>query len=418
MQDRHHVENVGSSTPERSANLLNCRVGAGFAGRTRTDKYAWIERVLVEQHYTSLSKEQRGGVRTKLSTGAGLSLPQITRLIRRYRQTGQIGAPGVTRRRFPPKYTADDVQLLVEVDRAHPCLSGPATRRVLQREWRLFDNQEFARLSEISLAHLYNFRNSAAYRRRMAELPRTAQYTVAMAEGRRTEPKATPGYLRVAAAGPADWEGAKGLYHVIAVDAATQWTLVACAAGIDAQSLLPVLETMRREAPFRILGFHTESEAEFEYCALAKLLLELAQRRSDGPDRVVGEGNNRGIICPGVENGPLLNERADRIQRFYTEHLNQYLNYHRPRGFGRIRLDERGRRCRRYGQEDYLTPHEKLRSLPGADRHIKDGMRWELLDGVAHAHSDTEAARRMMRAWSEVLHACKLEPRFLPRFLF
>ncbi len=39
----------------------------------------------MEQRYGTLSKKQRGTVRALLSKVAGLSMPQITRLIRAYR---------------------------------------------------------------------------------------------------------------------------------------------------------------------------------------------------------------------------------------------------------------------------------------------------------------------------------------------
>ena len=108
---------------------------------------------------------------------------------------------------------------------------------------------------------------------------------------------------------------------------------------------------------------------------------------------------------------------ADPIQRFYTAHLNPYLNYHRPCGFAQVLYDERGRRRRRYRTEDYATPYEKLRSLPEAHRYLKDGLRWELLDQFAYALSDTEAARRMMRAKAELLRTCKFESPFPPRLV-
>jgi hypothetical protein len=79
-------------------------------------------------------------------------------------------------------------------------------------------------------------------------------------------------------------------------------------------------------------------------------------------------------------------------------------------------LDERGRRRRCYRHQDYQTPYEKLRSLPEAHRYLKEGMRWELLDGFAYALSDTDAVRRMMRAKAELLRRCKLGSPFPPRF--
>jgi hypothetical protein len=76
------------------------------------------------------------------------------------RQNGEIRVQGGARRQFPVKYTLEDLELLIEVDRAHQQLSGPATRRILQREWQVFGRREYAHLAEISAAHVYNLRHS------------------------------------------------------------------------------------------------------------------------------------------------------------------------------------------------------------------------------------------------------------------
>src|SRR5450756_1427717 len=60
------------------------------------------------------------------------------------------------RHRFPQRYTRADVELLATVDAAHENLSGPATRRILEREYRQYGKPEYERLSTISVAHLYN----------------------------------------------------------------------------------------------------------------------------------------------------------------------------------------------------------------------------------------------------------------------
>src|ERR1035441_10142046 len=42
------------------------------------------------------------------------------------------------RHRFPQRYTRADVELLATVDEAHESLSGPATRRILQRAYQQY----------------------------------------------------------------------------------------------------------------------------------------------------------------------------------------------------------------------------------------------------------------------------------------
>lgn len=150
---------------------------------------------------------------------------------------------------------------------------------------------------------------------------------------------------------------------------------------------------------------------------LDKLLIEFTRSRPNrSSDNALVEGKNGAVIRKHLGYGHIASEHADRIQRFYMAHFNPYLNYHRPCGFAQIQLDERGRRLRRYPQQDYMTPYEKLRSLPQPQRYLKEGLRWEVLDHLAYELSDTEAAKRMMRAKGELLRDCKLESPFPPRF--
>ena len=46
----------------------------------------------------------------------------------------RIEARQLRRRRFPRHYTPQDMALLAAVDAAHEGLSGPAVRRILERE--------------------------------------------------------------------------------------------------------------------------------------------------------------------------------------------------------------------------------------------------------------------------------------------
>ena len=416
------MENLEALNPERMTEFLSGSAGIDFTGQSRAEKYAWVQSALVEQRYFSLGKKHRGVVRALLAKVAGLSLPQITRLIRGYRQDGEIRVHVGTRRRFPVKYKGEDLELLIEVDRAHQRLSGPATRRILEREWQVFGRKQYARLAEISVAHLYNLRHSAGYRQRAAEFSVTTPSGIAIGERRRPDPQGAPGHLRVDTVHQGDWEGEKGVYHINAVDAVTQWEIVGCAARISEQYLLPVLEAMLHQFPFRILGFHADNGSEFVNHTVAKLLHKLLveftrSRPNRSSDNALVEGKNGAIIRKHLGYGHIASKYSDRIQRFYTAHFNPYLNYHRPCGFAQVQLDERGRRRRRYRQEDYATPYEKLRCLPEAHRYLKEGLRWEILDGFAYALSDTEAAKRMMRAKTELLRECKLESPFPPRFV-
>ena len=83
--------------------------------------------------------KDKGVVRRYLAKISGRSLAQITRLIRRYRQSGPVDPALPRRHRFPRRYTHDDIGLLATtVDAAHEGLSGPALRRILWREHHVY----------------------------------------------------------------------------------------------------------------------------------------------------------------------------------------------------------------------------------------------------------------------------------------
>jgi hypothetical protein len=68
----------------------------------------------------------------------------------RYLATGRVRIRAHRRRRFPTRYTRADIELLAQVDEAHETLRGPATRRILEREFRDYGKPEFERLAAIN----------------------------------------------------------------------------------------------------------------------------------------------------------------------------------------------------------------------------------------------------------------------------
>ncbi len=59
-------------------------------------------------------------------------------MIQQYRQGGELQPARYRRHRFARKYTPADVELLAAVDEAHETLSGPATRKILEREYQQY----------------------------------------------------------------------------------------------------------------------------------------------------------------------------------------------------------------------------------------------------------------------------------------
>jgi transposase InsO family protein len=408
------MQNAETLTAEQIRRFLEGSEGIEFTGQSRAEMYGWTERMLVAQEYGKQSKKQRGAIRGYLRKVTGLSLPQITRLIRSYVQTGRVEAKPGRRRRFPSKYTEQDIGLLAEVDRAHERLSGPATRCILKREYEEFGKPEFARLAEISASHLYNLRHSLRYRKQAAVFEPTRPSGVSIGERRRPDPQGRPGFLRVDTVHQGDWDGAKGVYHINAVDTVTQWQVVGCASRISEQFLMPVLEAILHQFPFRILGFHADNGSEFINHTVAgllgKLLAEFTKSRAcRSQDNALVEGKNGAVIRKHIGYGHIPAEHAEALQKFYTAYLNPYLNFHRPCGFATVTFDARGKRQRQYKPKDYATPHQKLKSLPQAKDYLKQGIRLDSLDRLAKSMSDTEFARKMSAAKAKLLRACKIE---------
>ena len=417
------MQNAEALTGQQISEFLKGSAGLEFTGQSRAEVYNWTERMLVAQEYGQKSKKQRGAIRGCLSKVTGLSLPQITRLIRSYVRTGKVEVQPFLRRRFPSKYTEQDVALLSQVDRAHERLSGPATRCILKREYEEFGQAEFVRLAGISVSHLYNLRHSLRYRQQAAVFEVTRPSGVSIGERRKPTPQGRAGFLRVDTVHQGDWDGAKGVYHINAVDTVTQWQVVGCASKISEQFLLPVLEAILHQFPFRILGFHADNGSEFINHKVAqllgKLLVEFTKSRAcRSQDNALVEGKNGAIIRKHIGYGHIPAEHAEALQKFYTAQLNPYLNFHRPCGFATVSFDARGKRKRQYKLKDYATPYQKLKSLPGAQEYCKVGIRLESLEQMAKTMSDTEFARKMSAAKTKLLRACKIElPLPPPQFL-
>jgi hypothetical protein len=272
------------------------------------------------------------------------------------------------------------------------------------------------RLAGISVAHLHNLRNSVGYRRQAAVFEPTRPSGVSIAERRRPDPQGRPGYLRVDTVHQGDWDGAKGAYHINAVDAVLQWEVIGCANNSE-QYLIPVLEAILEQFPFPILGFHSDKGLEFINHTVARLLNKLLveftkSRASRSQDNTLAEGKNGAVIRKLIGG-----EHAGHLDKFFAEHLNPYLNFHRPCGFATVTLDARGKRRRLYKIEDDATPYEKLKSLPGAESHLKPGVSFAHLDRVAKAMSDTECAKKMSAAKAKLLRQCNVESPVPPRFV-
>ena len=363
--------------------------------------YGWISKTLEEQQYGKQSRETKGVLRTYILKMTGLSRAQVTRLIAQHARTGEVKEAAYRRHRFTTRYTKIDAALLAAVDEAHDTLSGPATRKILEREWGEFGKAEYARLAGISVAQLYRLRQSKSYRTRRTHFTKTKPTPVSIGERRCPQPDGRPGYLRIDTVHQGDRDGVKGVYHINAVDQVTQWEIVACVPQISEAWLLPALDAMLAQFPFQIRGFHSGNGSEFinhrVQALLHKLLIEQTKsrpRRSN--DNGLVESKNGAVIRKHMGYTHIAQAHAERVEEFYETFFNHYVNFHRPCGQAETITDAKGKSKRVY--RDYATPWETFRALPKAGRFLKPGQTLRALTAKAHEESDTEAARRMQDA--------------------
>ena len=395
-------------TMEELAAFLKSSKPLCFCRATRQETYAWVEKTLRQYKYTSCSRAERGLLRQYLGKMTGYSKAQLTRLIAQYRRTGHVTVPVYQRHRFPAKYTREDQALLAEVDNAHDRLSGPATRAILRREYTVFGRKEFERLSTISVAHLYRLRQGFVYRQRSLTVHKTKPVTVRFAERRKPDPQGRPGFLRVDTVHQGDREGEKGVYHINTIDEVTQWEILGCVERISEHYLVPVLKEIIAQYPFRIRGFHADNGSEYINHVVAELLEKLRieftkSRARQTNDQALVEGKNGSIVRKQMGYGWIAQSEAEKIQAFYSETLNVYLNYHRPCGFARQIVNRKGKIRKRY--DSYRTPFEKFKTLPRRAEYLRQGVTMKELERIANAHSDTEYALIVKQAKSRLFRS-------------
>lgn len=381
--------------------LLEAAADLQFQACDRIERYAWIEKVLAEHDYPKLRRAAKGLLRLYLGKMTGLSRAQLARLIQRYENGTALRPRAYRRRCFPVRYTNADIALLAEVDSAHETLSGPATRKLLERAYHEFGDPRFERLARISVAQIYRLRQRPTYRERHLSYKSTRSSGIPIGERRRPDPRGRPGFLRVDTVHQGDLDGIKGLYHLNAIDEVTQWQVVGATPHISEAWLLPVLAAMLEQFPFRIVSFHSDNGSEFINYSVSKMLNKLLieqtkTRPRHSNDNGLAECKNGWVIRKHIGWGHIASEHAAALDQFYRQHFNPYLNFHRPCAVPEIRSLDNGKQRRIYSW--YATPWEILRQLPDVTRYLKGDLTVQSMEALARQSSDTKAAEEMQQA--------------------
>jgi len=392
------MENGEHLSLEQVQAFLTGNEEVGFKASNRKQLYEWTQRTLCAQGYASLPRSGKGLMNRYIGKVTGLSRAQVTRLIGQYTESGFVETRQGRGQRFTARYTPADIALLAQVDEAHETLSGPATQKILYRQYHEFADAGYERLAEISAAHIYNLRKRRSYREHRMVFTKTRPTPVAIGERRKPEPGGRPGYLRVDTVHQGDLDGTKGVYHINAVDEVTQWQVVGAVEHISEAWLEPLLLSLLEQFPFRILGFHSDNGSEFINHNVETLLnkLLIAQTKSrprHSNDNGLVESKNGAVIRKHMGFDHIASNHAARINVFYREHFNPYLNFHRPCGVPQLKEDRMGKTIRIY--KWYATPWEILRQTPTIAGSLKDDLTTEQLERRAGADSDVGAAIRM-----------------------
>jgi transposase InsO family protein len=374
-----------------------------FSLNTKRERYDFIRRTLTRFAYHTLPKPDKGVMLSFLVHVSGYSRIQVKRLTKAWLKHGQLRVGSSAGNGFCRKYTDADRRLLAELDELHETLSGQATKKLCERAWQLFDLPGYERLAGISVSHLYNLRRSSTYQRARRQFDKTRPVTNSIGERRKPQPNGRPGYIRVDTVHQGDQDGVKGLYHINAVDEETQFEIVCAVEKISERYLIPVLAQLLDQFPFVILSFHADNGSEYinQHVArlLKKLLIELTKSRArQSNDNALVESKNGSIVRKHLGYSHIRQRWAPLVNQFHQDHLNPYVNYHRPCFFPVTRIDAKGKQRKTYPYEAMMTPCEKFLSLPKPSQYLKRGVTLKQLHAIALAITDNESAKRLKKA--------------------
>ncbi len=378
-----------------------------------TERYAHISRVLRRFDYPRRNKRERGVLLAYLRHTSGYSRSQLTRLVRQWEGNRLAPAPLAKRYRAPVapfarKYTPGDVALLVEMDRAHEDVCGPAIVHLLHRAYSVYGDARYERLAKLSVSHLYNLRKSTGYQARRMRFTKTRPVCNPIGVRRAPRPQGRAGFVRIDTVHQGDLDGSKGVYHITCVDAVSQWQVQACVQGISEAFLLPVLLLVISQFPFEVEGFHSDNGSEYingrVAVMLEKLRIEQTKSRSrHSNDNALAESKNASVVRKHMGYSHIPQQYAQPINAFYQNTFNPWLNLHRPCLFATEIVSPKGKVIKRYRNQDVKTPLACLAQLneKGLVR-FKTGTTLHDLQARANAQTDLAAAQSMQQAKTDL----------------
>ena len=387
------VETLGALTVERK--------------NSKEEVYAWMNDLLLRLTYRSLRKKDKGIVRRYLTLYSGYTESHVDHLISAYMEKGKIARKERTQPVFPTTYTGEDIELLAEVAEAYDHQNGKALKEVCREMYAVHGDKRFKQLSHISVSRLYDFKRDARFREKALHYTKTRSVQVAIGERRKPYPEGKPGFLRVDSVHQGDKDKEKGVYHINLVDEVTQFEIQVCVEGISEEFLLPALEEAILSFPFVIVNFHSDNGSEYINKVVAKLLekLRISQSKSRSRrtnDNALVEGKNAAVIRTHMGYMHIPKKHAPDINAYYRSYRNPFVNFHRFCAFPDEEMDARGKIVKKY--RTYLTPCQKLLSIPHVDTCLKAGATRASLEKEATRQPHLKAAQEMQKEKSKLFN--------------
>jgi len=385
--------------------FLKTAANLEFKSLSKEDRNEWVQTLLLNHHYKKCSRQERGILKKYIQKMTGLSRAQAARLISEFKKRATLKKDETKkseRNCFDKFYTREDIALLAKVDNAHDRLSGPATIKICSNEYYLFGKEDFYRLKNISSSHLYRLRSTPRYREKVKIFSKTKAVGVPIGERRKPEPNGKPGYLCVDTVHQGDKDGEKGVYHINIVDMVTQYEFVGAVRAITEIYMEKMLAELIEKFPYAIIEIHSDNGGEYinkiVVALLNKLLIKLTKSRPrHSNDNGLAETKNGAVIRKHMGYMHMPRNRADVVNDFYKNTFNDYLIYHRPCAFPKTKINAKGKEIKFYPKENYMTPYQKLKSIPNAEQYLKPGVTFEELDKIMLIMSDTEYAEFMQK---------------------
>lgn len=372
-----------------------------FRPLMRNERSGWIRKTLIRFKYVTLRKKEKYVVREYIQRISDLSCSQITRHIKSYKN-GQRICVKYERNRFPSQYTHADIELLAETDNLHERLNGAATISIMETEYEMGDKR-YERLKGISVAHLYRFRGTNRYRERSTTYDKTKSVQVPIGERKKPQPNGMPGYIRVDSVHQGDCNGEKGVYHINSVDEITQWQVPIAVERLQESCMAPALDEVFLMFPFIITNFHSDNGGEYINKVVQSFLKrhqtkQTKSRPRHSNDNGLVESKNGAIIRKHMTHYHIPQPFATRINKFYREHLISYLNFHRPCAFPEVEVLANGKKKITYPKKNYMTPYQKLKSLPGWEQYLCRGVTPAMLERESREKTPNQAAGELKEA--------------------